>query len=191
MRLSTYPKMLVSFHSGWDELRQPLPSISAILLKLVLPMSLLPSLMIVYAGRRYGDYYAQGVSPEHWNEVAFEFFLAELITVPLMAWVLRSIASTKNIQVPFQKSFVLAAYAPVPLWLSSLILFVPNFAVNVLAAVVGLAASFALIYHGLPSVFGMDEDVESLDLAFSCMAVGGVVWAVLLALVLLPTLSVF
>lgn len=50
----------------------------------------------------------------------------------------------------------------------------------------GLFGAFAMLYHGLPVMFGTDEDIESLDLAYSAISVGGAAWAILMALVLLP-----
>jgi len=186
MKLSAYSKMMISFHDGWDELHRERPSITSLMLNLVLPFSLLPAAMILYAGHVNGGYYAPGVDISRWNMAALLFLFAELGTVPLMAWVLRQIAESKQLQASFHDSFVLAASAAIPLWLSSLVLLVPNLAVNLVGALFGLLGAFAMLYHGLPVMFGTDEDIESLDLAYSAISAGGAAWAILMALVLLP-----
>ncbi len=186
MKLSTYSKMMVSFHDGWDELHRSRPSVTSLMFNLVLPFSLLPVAMVLYAGHVNGAYYAPGVSLDRWNLVAALFLLAELVTVPLMAWVLCQIAESRHLQADYQDGFVMASAAAVPLWLSSLALFWPNMAVNVAGALAGLLGSFALLYHGMPEMFGTDEDVDSLDLAYSAISAGGAAWAILMALVLLP-----
>ncbi len=186
MKLSVYSRMMVSFHEGWDELQRERPSINNLMLNLVLPFSMLPSAMILYAGHVNGTYYAPQVPVERWDGAALLFLLAELATVPLMAWVLQQIAGSKQIAASFHDSFVLAASAALPLWLSSLVLLVPNLAFNLVGALFGLFGAFAMLYHGLPVMFGTDEDIESLDLAYSAISVGGAAWAILMALVLLP-----
>lgn len=186
MKLSAYPRMMFSFHDGWDELHRQPPAVISVMLKLVLPFSLLPALMILYAGYANGSYYSAGADLSRWEDAASLFLIAELATVPLMAWVLQSIAGTKGLKAQYHDSFLLAASAALPLWLSSLVLFVPNLAFNLVGALLGLVASFAMLYHGLPAMFGTDEDIESMDLAYSALSAGGAAWAILVALVLLP-----
>lgn len=120
MKLSHYPKMLFSSHIGWDELRGHAPSPRSMMLKLVLPFSLLPALMICYAGLAHGPLYAPAAGMERWLIAAALFFVVELATVPLMAWVLQTLAASHKLSAGFDACFLLAAGAAVPLWLSSL-----------------------------------------------------------------------
>ncbi len=88
MSPSQMPKMMLSFNQGWDELIRIHPSIFRMFALVVLPMSLLPPAMIYYAGGNYGDIFSPGVSAGQWHIAAGIFFLAELLTVPAMAWIM-------------------------------------------------------------------------------------------------------
>ncbi|WP_137938457.1 Yip1 family protein [Chitinivorax sp. B] len=185
MKLSAYSRMITSFHVGWDELHRDPPSIISMMINLVLPFSLLPAAMILYAGHVNGQLYVPNASIDRWNTIALLFLVAELATVPLMAWVLRLIAESKQLQATYRDGFVVAAAAAIPLWLSSLVLLIPNPAINLIGVLLGLLASFAMLYHGLPEMFGTDEGIESLDLAYSSISAGGAAWTLLMAMVLL------
>ena len=189
MRPTDYPKMVFSFHAGWDELRGIHPSIVKVFFTLVLPFSLVPAVMIILAGTLYGDYYASGVNPKRWYEVASLFFLVELLTVPLMALVIQATAKDRVGDVNFLDSYLVAAIAPIPLWVSALSLFVPNILFNVIIAVIGLLASGSLLYHGIGTILGISENLEAQDISLKVFAVGAIVWAFLIALVVWPIMG--
>lgn len=189
MKPLDYPKMIFSFHSGWDELRGVHPSIVKISAALVLPLSLLPVLMIALAGYLHGNYYEPGVSLQRWYDVAGLFFLAELATVPLMAWVIHLVAKDKGHPVEFHDSYLLAAVTPIPLWLSSLCLLLPNMQFNAALSVAGLAASASLLYHGVSSILGIDEQLDVQDVTYKVFAVGAIAWSLLVTLAVWPIMG--
>ena len=90
MNVVQMPKMIWSFSEGWDDLIRVHPSATRLFALLVFPLSLLPPAMIYYAGGSHGDVFVPGVSPEQWHKAAAIFFVAELLTVPLMAWPMAS-----------------------------------------------------------------------------------------------------
>lgn len=189
MKLLDYPKMIFSFHSGWDELREIHPSIVKVSLALVLPLSLLPVLMIALAGYLHGNYYMPGVSVQRWYDVAGLFFLGELVTVPLMAWVIHLIAKDKGHPVEFHDSYLLAAVTPIPLWLSSLSLLLPSMQFNAVLSFVGLAASASLLYHGVRSILGIEEELDVQDVTYKVFAIGAIVWSLLVTLAVWPIMG--
>ena len=131
MNVMQVPKMIFSFSEGWDELIRVHPSIARLFALVVFPLSLLPPAMIYYAGGSYGDVFVPGVTPEQWHAAAGIFFLAELLTIPTMAWLIHLVTRINNVATDYHACFTLAAIAPIPLWLSSLTLFVPNLLVGV------------------------------------------------------------
>lgn len=189
MKPLDYPKMMFSFHAGWDELRWIHPSIVKVSVGLVLPLSLLPALMIALAGYYHGNYYEPGVSLVRWYEVAGLFFLAELATVPLMAWVIHLIAKDKGHPIQFHDSYLLAAVTPIPLWISSLSLLVPNLRFDAAIGLIGLVASGSLLYHGVSSILGIEEALDAQDVTYKVFAVGAIAWGLLVALAVLPTMG--
>lgn len=189
MKPLDYPKMMFSFHTGWDELRGIHPSILKVSAALVLPLALLPALMIALAGYRYGNYYEPGVSLQRWYDVAGLFFVAELVTVPLMAWVIHVIAKDKGHPVQFHDSYLLAAVTPIPLWLSALSLLLPNLQFNALIGLLGLIASGSLLYHGVSTILGIEEALDAQDVTYKVFAVGAIAWGLLVALAVLPIMG--
>lgn len=185
MNLTQVPKMVFSFHDGWDEMIRIHPSISRLFATVVLPLSLLPPAMIAYAGGSYGDVFAPGVATQQWYAAAGIFFVAELLTVPAMAWLIHLIVTkTYDVHAEYHECFTLASIAPVPLWLSSLALFVPSLPVNVFVGVLALFCSTGLIYHGVYTIFHMRENLQAFQMATVIAGTGLFVWLVLMQIVL-------
>lgn len=185
MSLLQMPKMILSFHEGWDDLIRVPPSIARMFALLVLPFSILPAAMIYYAGGHYGDIFSPGVSVQQWHLAAGVFFIAELLTVPAMAWIMHLACRVNNVPAGYQECFTLAAIAPIPMWISSLVLFVPNLAVGIVVGVLGLACSLALTYHGMYTLFRMHEDLRAMQMAMVVTGTGLLVWLVLMQIVLM------
>lgn len=189
MKATAYTHMLTSFHEGWDELHEAHPTALSFFLKLVLPLSLLPVLMVLYAGSRYGQYYGPSVSMTHWETLAVAFFIAEMLTVPSMAWIIRQLAQAHKAHSDYDGSYALAAIAAVPMWLSSLTLFVPSVPFNLACAFTGLAMACALVYHGIPAMLGKERDEDVRDMTYLVMWIGGGAWAILCAILSMPFLG--
>lgn len=177
-------KMIFSFHEGWDELIRIHPSIARIFAWVVLPFSLLPPAMIYYAGGSYGDVFVPGISAAQWHEAAGIFFLAELVTVPLMAWLMRLASRANNIAAAYHDCFTVAAIAPIPLWLSSIVLFIPNLEVGIGVGALALACSLALTYRGTYALLRMHEDIRAFQMATVVTGAGLLAWLMLMQIVL-------
>ncbi|MEY4140471.1 MAG: hypothetical protein RLZZ371_2653 [Pseudomonadota bacterium] len=185
MNVVQMPKMIWSFSEGWDDLIRVHPSVVRLFALLVLPLSLLPPAMIYYAGSSYGDVFVPGVSPQQWHTAAGIFFVAELLTVPLMAWLIHLVCKINNVATDYHACFTLAALAPIPLWLSALVLFAPSMLVAVMVGVLALAASVGLIYHGVYALFHLHEDVQALQMATVIAGAGLLAWLLLMQIVLI------
>src|SRR3990172_12105014 len=176
--------MILSFHKGWDELIKHHPSVSCIFVLVVFPLSLLPPAMIYWAGENYGDVFVPGVSPRQWHTAAGIFFLAELLTVPLIAWLMHLASRANNVAADFRECFTLPAIAPIPLWLSSLVLFVPNLVVVVLVGGLALFCTLGLTYRGVSALLHMHEEVRALQMATVIPGAGLLAWLLLMQIVL-------
>ena len=188
MVISNYMKMLVSSDSGWNELEKIHPKISSMFIFLILPLSLVPPAMIAYSGFSYGGIYFTHANSGMWVASSFIFLFAELFTVPMMAWAIHNIAESRNIETEYHKTFAISAIAAVPMWLSSIALFVHNPLFVICMALLGLLASISLIYHGIRGLLHMHEGVEVAAITHTTISMGIVVWALLIALVFLPLL---
>ncbi|RTQ99408.1 Yip1 family protein [Halomonas nitroreducens] len=168
---------------SWAALRKHRPSITALILWLVLPLSLVPPLMLYYAGTHYGDAFLTGFGDKQWRFITTIFFLAELLTFAVMGWLIHEIANAGTRRIAFRDAYLLAALAPVPLWLSSLGLVVPSLTVNVAIALGALGVSCGIVYHGLQGLCRIHEDVEAMSATYTIMAVSVLAWGLLIALI--------
>ncbi|WP_051566933.1 YIP1 family protein [Herminiimonas sp. CN] len=181
--------MPFSFSDGWDEIGTVHPSVFKIFLLLVLPFSLVPPAMLLYAGSHHASVYLMDAPFSRWQEVALVFFVAELVTVPLMGWIIRNIASVHKLSIDFKGAFLLAAIVGVPMWLSSLGLAIPNLWAMIGVVVLGFLGAVSLLYHGTYSILKMDEQIEAQSMSFAAFSAGAIAWILLCAFVVLPLMN--
>lgn len=181
-------KLFTSPH-GWNALAQTQPSAFKLFVLLVLPFSLVPPLMLEYAGHHVGAILFPDTPGMAWSLAALFFLMAELLTVPLMAWTIKSVARSKGIESSDRAAFMLAAIAPVPLWLSSLVLFYDQILLIMAGVTLGLVGSVVLIFRGVQSILNVDEGLIAIDIAYTVTALGLIAWVVLVMLGLIPALA--
>ncbi|MBL8508372.1 MAG: DUF1282 family protein [Chitinimonas sp.] len=189
MKISAYPKMLLSYDAGWQEFQQAAPSIIKVYLLLVVPLSLLPALMIAFVASDNAAYYSATLPASHYGEIAGLFLVTELLSVPVMAMTIRSVVTLKVRQVNFRQCFLLAALAPIPMWLSSLSLLVPHVGFSLACGFMGLLASGALLVHGIPALLGVERGIDAEDVTYVVLSLGAIMWALMTALIIVPLLG--
>lgn len=189
MSLLKYAKMPFSFQEGWDQIGAVRPSVLKTFFLLVLPLSLLPPAMLLYAGGHHTQAYRLDADLAHWLELAQAFFAAELITVPLMAMVIKQVASTRHISADFGDTYRLAAITAVPMWLSSLGLAIPQMWPMIGVIVLGLGIAASVLYRGCYSVLKMRDPMDAQLLSCEAFAFGAMVWALLCGFVLLNLMN--
>jgi hypothetical protein len=106
-----------------------------------------------------------------------------------MGWAIGSAARSKGIATSEHASFVLAAIVPIPLWLSSLVLFYDQVFVIMAGLALGLAGSVVLIFRGVQNILKVEEDLFALDIAYLVTALGLIAWGLLVMLGLIPALA--
>ena len=168
---------------GWEDLRKNPPSFGLLLSAIVLPLSLVPPVMMYHAGTGYGDAFTVGLADREWGFITTIFFLAELLTFAVMGWLIHQVANTRGAAISLHHAYLLAAIAPVPLWLSALSLFVPSLLFATVVALLALALSCCLVFQGLRGLCLMKEDVEAMSITYTVMAASLMAWGLLLALV--------
>jgi hypothetical protein len=171
--------------AGWKELQQRKPSIPTLAWGLVLPMSLLPPVLLYYAGTHYGDAFVAGFGDREWRFITTILFLAELLTFFVMGWLIHAVVNgTRELSIGYQDAYLLAALAPLPLWSSAIVLLIPSLLLNALAVLVALGISCSLVYHGLQALCRRsDNDVTAMSATYTIMAAGVLAWGLLMAIV--------
>ncbi|APE31778.1 hypothetical protein BOX17_12940 [Halomonas aestuarii] len=185
MNAMTFLRLPFSGTTGWKELQKrqfPIPSLAWLV---VLPMSLLPPLMLYYAGTHYGNDFATGFAERPWRFITTILFLAELLTFFVMGWLIHAVVNgQEELSIDYHDAYLLAAMAPLPLWMASLVLVIPSLLLNALVVLAALGLSCSLIYHGLQGLCSRDEDdVVALSATYTIMATGVLAWGVLMAVV--------
>jgi uncharacterized membrane protein len=169
---------------GWKELQQRGWSIPALAWLVVLPMSLLPPIMLYYAGTHYGDAFMTGFGDRQWRFITTILLLAELLTFFVMGWLIHSVVNSREMSISHHDAYLIAAMAPLPLWSSSLVLLIPSLLINALAVLVALAISCSLIYHGLQGLCQRGEnDIVAMSSTYTVMAAGLMAWGLLMAII--------
>lgn len=184
MNMNQLARLPFSGNGAWSELRRLDLSIPFLAWVVVLPLSFLPPVLLYYAGTQYGDAFIDGFGDKKWRFITTILFLAELLTFFVMGWLIHAVMDSHQLEVTYQDSYLLAAIAPLPLWLSSLALLVPYLVVSVVAVFAGLFLSCALVYQGLRSICDrQDNDVEVMSATYTIMAAAVLAWGLLMAMV--------
>jgi hypothetical protein len=175
--------MFVSEAEGWKDLVRIHPSVAKLSFFLVIPMALIPPLMHAFAQAAYpGSIFPSVQPPLSAAEAALvggTFFIIELLTVALMAAYIRQVGDLTANRPYFYEAFTLAAVAPVPLWLSSLALFIPSLWVNVFSVAIAWTGSAALIRHGVRPLFRLDDPAKARTMANVIIVSGVSAWIAL------------
>lgn len=187
MNVSSIPRMPFSPDATWPELERIDSNITRLFWLLVVPLSLLPPAMIYFAGTSYGDAFFTGYGSKPWAMIASIFFVCELISVTWMGWLIRRVALAWNERISHRNAYLVAVIAAIPLWISSLGLFVASTAFNVALDVVALILSCGLVLQGVRSFCHIvNENIEQA-ISITRLAFGGglFAWGILMLLIII------
>jgi hypothetical protein len=183
MSFTDLPRMLVSDTEGWQDVARLHPSSVRLMTYYVLPMSLIPPLMFLYAAMVQHSVFPPMVPAMTTAEalvVAGVFLAAEVGMVLLMGTVIEETGELVGSDIGHEQALLLAAIAPTPLWLAPLALFVPSLAVNLLVLGIAWLGSAALVHHGVPLVLGMTDKARAGIVARHVLVAGVLAWIALM-----------
>ena len=185
MRALTFLKLPFNHREGWKELQASSPSIPLLAWLVVLPMSLLPPVMLYYAGTHYSDAFMAGFADREWRFITTIIFLAEILSFFVIGWGIYAVVNgTEELSISYQDAYLLATLAPLPLFVASLALLVPSLLFNVVVILSGLGISCSLIYHGLQALCTHQEfDVATISATYTIMAASALGWGILFAVI--------
>ena len=180
MSFAHLPSMLISETEGWSDIVSSHFGTRRLLYGLVMPMSLIPPIMYAYAEYAHpGAVFplsVPAISGSQMLATGIVLFIVQLAMVSFMAMSIRSIALTQDHDPGYENAYTLAAIAPVPLWLSSLALFVPSLWFNVLIVAVAWAVCVALIRHGVRPLLNVNEAQKTRNIANLVTLAGVAAW---------------
>ena len=181
MTLSSLAKLPLSAEEGWPELARRRPALLRVFFLLVVPLSLLPPALLYFVGIDLPPALARP-APRDGATVAIVFLLAEIATFAAMGWLIRKVANTYALAIDYHDAYLLAAIAPVPLWLSSLGLLIPGLAASAAISLVALGLSCALLHHGLQALGRQRDAIVAAGVVQIVIGAGLIAWALLLSL---------
>lgn len=175
---------LATTSRGWQRMQAMNLSIPVLAWTLVVPLSLLPAMLLYYAGTHYGDDFIQGFSARNWHFISTTFFLTELLSFFIMGWLIHSVLEGHKLNISYHDAYLVAAFAPVPMWLSSLGLLIPVVQVTAAIAAVGLVASCVLVFTGIRSLCRRQaDDVVSMSATYTVMSAAVLAWVLLMVVI--------
>lgn len=165
---------------GWQQLKENQPSIATIVWLLLVPLAFLPPLVLYFAGTHFDNTYIQGFTEKNWRFITTVFFLAELLTFFVMGWLVYSVTRARGLEMSYGDAYLLAAIAPLPMWLSSLGMLVPILLFNALMLVAGFLASCLIVYQGILALCNRKAgDVVAMSAAYTVISASFLAWGLL------------
>lgn len=160
----------------WRDPSRPQPSVTQLFLFHVLPFSLIPTLMLYFLKSSNVDsvLYLPPLPQGELLGIVAAFWAVQLIGVPAMAFIIQQLGEIIDARISFREGFAIAAIAPTPLWLSSLLLIVPSVAFYLAVFSLAVAASGVLIFRLVPEVL-KPEDTGQTSLLSGAIFVTGLV----------------
>lgn len=159
---------------GWKEVMKKSPPIHQLFVFYVIPLALIPAIIIGHADKTPAWEVLSILSPRALPVVGWSLFIIQLIVVAMMAVVMRQLADIVDSKISFKNAFTLAAICPTPLWLSAIALLIPSSLVVLAAVCLAMMASVGLMFYGVPEVYKLRNQGQSM-LIFGGILIAGVV----------------
>ncbi len=164
----------------WDMFTRSHVSVLKLFFLYAVPLSVLPPVMIHYAGVTYGGHLLPVLSEIQLTTIGIVFFIAELAMTFVVAYVIQRLGGVIDMRPAFEDAYKMAVVVATPLWLVPLFLFIPSFILNITAGAMALILSGILIFYNVPSVLKIEEEGHAFLLSGSILAAGMVAWAAML-----------
>lgn len=100
-----------------------------------------------------------------WNVLALRFGLSQLLLLPLVAVLCRTIGRRFRFPLGLRETMALIAITPIPLWLSSFALLIPSLFYSELLVGFALLSSIQLCFSGVNRLCGEGDEVAKFLLA--------------------------
>lgn len=186
MDTHNFQKMVYSYSEGWQDLMRMHPGVNRLTWMYVVPMSLVPAVMFMYAMLVAPGTVLPSVIPQITTAealaVGVAFFVIEVGMVALMASLIQQMGDVVDVSPSYEEAYMLAAVAPTPLWIGSLALMVPSVWFNMVVMLAAWVASAALIYHGVYPLFRLDSHSRARVMATFVLLAGVIAWAALMVM---------
>lgn len=147
----------------------------------IVPLSLLAPTMLLLLDRTPDAYLAvMQIRPS--ADAASLLFGCEVFSVLVMGWLIKQVANSLGQDVAAADAYLVAAIAPIPLWLSSLGLLMNNPLLNTLLPLSALVSCCVLIYQGAHSLCHVGDRLTAAAVTQAAFGAGLMLWVLSLPL---------
>lgn len=185
MQLSHIPAMLFSPSLGWTALKLAHPSPLQLLGRVFVPFALLPPAMLLLAAHGFGSEVLPNAGPASWLLMAAALLVIEFAALPVTTWLIIAAARAHGGRPATDRAFALAVLTPIPLWLASGALPLGHPGLLFAAALVGTAASTALLRQGVRALLAVHDPDEAGHTAFTVLCACALLWSPVIAAIAL------
>ncbi|MFZ2163123.1 MAG: Yip1 family protein [Sideroxyarcus sp.] len=169
----------------WDTLMRSHLSVLKMCLFYAVPLSVIPPVMIYYAGVAYGGNMLPAMEPVQLQTIVGIFFLVEIAMTFLVAYIIRRLGQVIDMKPAYEDCYKLAIVVPTPLWIAPVFLFIPSFMLNLAMGAAALILSGMMIFYSTPAILKVEEEGHAMLLSGSILAAGLVAWAAIMILTLI------
>jgi len=131
------------------------PEVTQTLMWYVVPLALITPIMLSIALRQHPEVFQDRLPGDRLYIVSVAVFVMQLVSVPVMAWLVQNLATMVDIQPDFKDAFLVTSIAATPLFAVSLFYLVPSITFNLLMHAIAALLATGLIYLGIKNVFNL------------------------------------
>lgn len=182
MNTMTLMKVLFTPTAGWLEAVNAKNSPLRILLLLVVPSMLLPSVMLQHTAEHY-QLLLMSLGNKQWVLNVPYLMLLEAITFVVLIYQIRNISNTYGANIEYQEAFLLASISIIPFCFSFLALSYPSTGLMFLLVFGALGYSAFIFYKGICVLNDTQEEIYSAHIVYTVVGAAGS-WVVLLAILI-------
>jgi len=156
------------------------PEVAQILLWYVVPLALITPIMLSVVVRQHPKIFQDRLPGDRLYTVGLAVFVMQLVSVPLMAWIVKNLATMVDIKPDFRDSFLVTAIAATPVMAVSLFYIVPSITFNLLMHGIAALIATGLIYLGIRNVFELKRRGARIMLTLTVAATASLGFGIVL-----------
>ena len=157
------------------------PTVRQLMLWYILPLSTVLCLMMYLSlSYHYPKLFFDRLPGDRLLLISAELLCLQLLVVLSMAWITQRLAGMINQRASFRDALLIMAIGTTPLWLASLVYWVPDLRVNVVMHGLAVAVSVLLVYRGVRYIFGVRERGALMTLTAAIVCSAALAFAVVL-----------
>lgn len=146
----------------------------------VMPLSLITPIMLSIVIRQHEKLFIDILPGDRLYIIGLILFAAQVMLVPVMASLVKNLASMVDIKPSFEDAFLITAVSATPVFVVSVFYLVPSLAFNIIMHGIAVTASSVLIYLGIKHVFDLQRRGARIILSMTVISAASLGFGILL-----------